>query len=250
MSKNSPASARLLFHYYKSGSCHSLFVESNFAKIDRRKILVTAEKINLLLEPFLGSDSLSPAQVHQVQIYIDLLLKWNTKINLTAIRSEEEVVTRHFGESFFVARHLAKASPRLVSSGTSAVDIGSGAGFPGLPIKIWSPELDLTLVESNQKKAAFLREAIRALGLKKVEVLAIRAQDLRSKFGLVTFRAVENFEGILPVAASLLSDPAAMAVLIGESQVAGARRLLPSLAWRGPISIPSSRQRVLLIGKN
>ena len=205
---------------------------------------MTAAKINSLLQPFLDSHSISPSKVQQVQLYLELLLKWNAKINLTAIRSEEEIVSRHFGESFFAAHHLAKTAPRA----TSAVDVGSGAGFPGLPIKIWSPELSLALVESNQKKAAFLREAVRTLELRKVEVLAVRAQDLKSKFEIVTLRAVENFDSILPVAAALLENGATIALLIGEPQIAAARRLLPNLAWRDPISIPGSLQRILLIG--
>ena len=207
---------------------------------------MTAEKINSLLLPFLLPDSVSPAQLRQVQLYLDLLLKWNAKINLTAVRFAEEIVTRHFGESFFAARHLTKVT-RVAAS---VVDVGSGPGFPGLPIKIWSPEIDLVLVESNQKKAAFLREATRALGLKNVEVRAIRADELKSRFDLVTLRAVERFESILPVAASLLDNHAILALLVGEAQVEVAHGLLPNLTWRDPISIPGSRERVLLIGRN
>ena len=207
---------------------------------------VTAEKINSLLEPFLPPASISPAQVRQVQIYLDLLLKWNAKINLTAVRSAEEIVTRHFGESFFAARHLAKVVP----GAASAVDVGSGAGFPGLPIKIWSPEITLKLVESSQKKVAFLRETIRVLGLTNVEVRAIRAVELKSKFDLVTLRAVERFERILPVAAILLENGASLALMVGKAQVAVACRLLPNLTWSDPTSVPGSRERVLLIGRN
>src|SRR5436305_1338553 len=120
---------------------------------------MTADEIADLLRPFLGPSSLSSDQLSRVAIYLDLLLKWNTKINLTAIRTPEEIVTRHFGESFFAARHLLSGN----ASPSSAIDVGSGAGFPGLPMKIWCPDLALTLIESRGKKATFLREVSRAL---------------------------------------------------------------------------------------
>lgn len=204
-----------------------------------------AEEIKSLLVPFLAPDSLSPEQIGQIQLYLDLLLKWNSKVNLTAIRSEKEIVTRHFGESLFAARQFANAAP----SAASVADIGSGAGFPGLPINIWTPRMELTLVESNHKKASFLREVVRALNLAKVEVLAIRAEELRSKFELVTLRAVEHFESILPVAGNLLQNDGSLALLIGETQIAVAKRILQNLAWSEAVPIPCSRQRVLLIGE-
>src|SRR5580693_2378362 len=138
----------------------------------------TTTQIAALLEPFIETP-LSPSQLDQISIYIDLLLRWNARINLTAIRNEEEIVTRHFGESLFAARHLfprvARApSPTSVSKtkvhAPRLIDIGSGAGFPGLPIKIWAPEIDLTLIESNQKKATFLREIARKLTLTDINV--------------------------------------------------------------------------------
>lgn len=206
---------------------------------------MTDEKITSLLQPFLAPDSLSPGQLQKVKRYLDLLLKWNAKINLTAIRSAEGIVTRHFGESFFAARELSKAAPEA----TSAVDVGSGAGFPGLPIKLWLPEINLTLVESNQKKAAFLREAIRALELDHVEVKAIRAESIVSKYGLLTLRAVEGFDNVLPTAFRLLGENAVLCLLIGTSQVAVAMRLLPGISWNEPVPIPRSRERLVLIGR-
>lgn len=207
---------------------------------------MTAEKINSLLAPFLASSSLALKQVEQIQLYLDLLLKWNSKVNLTAIRSEEEIVTRHFGESFFAARQITKIAPSLAS----ALDLGSGAGFPGLPIKIWSPEIKLVLVESNHKKAAFLREAVRSLDLANSEVMAIRAEELKSKFDFVTLRAVERFESILPIAAGLLQNRGSLALLVGKTQIKAAQRILPRLAWSEAIPVPGSTQRVLVVGKS
>ena len=220
-------------------------------------------RIAALLEPFLESP-LSSSQLDQISIYIDLLLRWNARINLTAIRREEEIVTRHFGESFFLARHLFPATPppapgapliaHFAMSGPSAqvLDIGSGAGLPALPLKIWAPQLHLTLIESNHKKAAFLREAARALTLTNINVTTDRAEVLAAnpdfpRAHLVTLRAVEHFETILPQATALLAPHASLALLIGLAQ-------LPSLAplttlhWHPPIPVPQSHSRVLSIG--
>src|ERR1700693_1531905 len=94
-----------------------------------------------------GSTVLSPAQLQDISTYIDILLRWNARINLTAVRDPEAIVTRHFGESLFAARHLFPKSSSVPSLSSvvkafeSIADIGSGAGFPGLPIKLWAPYL-------------------------------------------------------------------------------------------------------------
>ena len=103
------------------------------------------------LAPFLGSNALSTEQLAQISAHLELLLKWNPRINLTSIRSADLMVSRHFGESLFAA---SKLKP-LVPPAASLVDFGSGAGFPGIPTKIWIPELDVTLIESREKKATF-----------------------------------------------------------------------------------------------
>jgi 16S rRNA (guanine527-N7)-methyltransferase len=86
---------------------------------------------------------LSASQLQHISTYIDLLRRWNARINLTAIRDEEEIVIRHFGESLFAARCLF---PREGASAPAIADLGSGAGFPGVPIKLWAPEISLTLI--------------------------------------------------------------------------------------------------------
>lgn len=238
-------------------------------------------RIAELLQPFLdpchsspgqrpGEESavLSPAQLLQdISTYIDILRRWNARINLTAVRSEEEIVTRHFGESLFAARHLFPR-PSSVTSPVPFVlkdfdvdlaeartpkearvaDLGSGAGFPGIPIKLWASDITLTLIESNHKKATFLREVIRALTLTNINVFPGRAEHLTTpsaKFDVLTLRAVEHFAAILPVAANLLAPGGRLAMLIGISQRDEAQFLLPTLTWSAPIPIPESTNRIL-----
>src|SRR5262249_15335887 len=124
-----------------------------------RSAFMPPDTIADLLHPFLDQ-SLSESILYQISTYIDLLLRWNARINLTSVRTPEEIVPRHSGESLFLARHLFPAPAAatetanigaLTAKGepTRAIDVGSGAGFPGLPLKLWSPALTLTLVESN-----------------------------------------------------------------------------------------------------
>jgi 16S rRNA (guanine527-N7)-methyltransferase len=144
---------------------------------------LSAERIAELLVDFYPWPS-GPL-LSQLSTYLDLLLKWNARTNLTAIREPEEIVRRHFGESLFAAAHLPAAA--------SLLDIGSGAGFPGLPIQLAIPSLAVTLAESQNKKASFLREAVRVLGLS-TEIWADRVEKMAAvrRFDVVTLRAVDN----------------------------------------------------------
>jgi len=372
---------------------------------------MTPARIAELLEPFLGPPDdrrLTTADLDQISTHIDLLLRWNARINLTAIRDPEQIVPRHFGESLFLARHLfpnreqhystshpersgsagkagapaqskdpyrfptsaellapgstqpmLKPSPpathttapaakrrhiaaqgaspgsgqapdqapegrKMTLSGEPApksaptaapphadpasrvpddaimddrsqleartsplvLDLGSGAGFPALPLKIWAPEIRLTLIESNHKKAAFLREVIRSLTLTNVNVIAARAETILPRlapppaesgehstpnpeqsashpepgggfsparaieelapFDVVTFRAVEHFDRILTLAAAFLAPQGRLALLIGSSQLPQLRAL-PKLTWTS-IHIPQSQNRIAAIG--
>jgi len=241
-------------------------------------------RIAALLGPFLDDASLSPDQLDQISTYIDLLLRWNSRVNLTAIRTPDEIVTRHFGESFFAARHLfprgvanIRSAPSTATPGAPnpivppaagpLLDIGSGAGFPGLPIKIWAPHIRLTLIESNHKKATFLREVARTITLTNVNVFPGRAEDYLAassksapsgpnqpspspdpRADIVTLRAVERFATILPTAATLVRPGGHLCLLIGKDQAPQATSLLPSLDWHQPTSIPLSESRLALVG--
>jgi 16S rRNA (guanine527-N7)-methyltransferase len=144
---------------------------------------------------------------------------------------------------------LATAAAAAHPAPVDLLDIGSGAGFPGLPIKLWAPHLRTTLIESQNKKVAFLREVIRALTLTAIDVLALRAEQFPAAASLVTLRAVERFDSILPVAVRVLAPHSRLALLIGESQIPRAQSLAPTLAWHSPRPIPMSSARVLLIGQ-
>ena len=206
---------------------------------------MTESRIAELLAPFLQGPNLPDDQIRAIQLYLDLLLKWNARLNLTAIRDPEEIVTRHFGESFFAARHLFHEA----AADQTVIDIGSGAGFPGLPIKILVPSVKLTLVESNQRKSTFLREVVRTLGMQDVDVLTARAESLSIRAKLVTIRAVERFESILPIACRMIQAGGQLGILIGSRQVSVAQSVLPRLKWEKPVPIPNSISRVLLKGR-
>ena len=186
------------------------------------------------------------ALLHQISVYVDLLLRWNARTNLTAIRSPEEIVTRHFGESLFAAQQLFPAGNSPPP--TTLADVGSGAGFPGIPIKLWAPQLHVTLIEAHQKKATFLREAIRTLELSNIEVQATRAEQVTQTFDTVTLRAVENFAEILPTIATRVNPGGRLALLIGTDQIATAESLLSTAKWDKPRNIPNSQRSVVLIG--
>lgn len=147
--------------------------------------------IAALLQPYLEPPV---ALLPQLSAYLDLLLKWNARTNLTAIREPEEIVRRHFGESLFAASHL-------VAQVDTLLDLGSGAGFPGLPIALFRPDIRVTLAESQNKKASFLREAVRTLGIS-AEVWAGRAEDMPAErhFHTVALRAVDNMAAAVSIA--------------------------------------------------
>ena len=226
-----------------------------------------SHRIAELLQPFLSAP-LSDLQLENISTYIDILLRWNARMNLTAVRQPEQIVTRHFGESLFAAGHLfsrshlqdAGGEPRppqpsaaFERSGdahkTSLIDVGSGAGFPGLPIKIWAPHIHLTLIESSQKKVTFLREVSRALTLTDVNVFAGRSEDFPGAGDIVSWRAVERFQDALPSAVRLVAPKGRLALLVGRRQMTRLRDLAPTFHWSEPIPIPFSDARILIIGQ-
>ena len=118
--------------------------------------------------------------VERLLDYVELLERWNATYNLTAVRDPGEMVTRHLLDSLAVAPHV---------TGASLADLGSGAGLPGIPLAIIAPEREVLLVDSNGKKARFLREAVRRLGLSGVSVAEARVENVSGTFDCITARA-------------------------------------------------------------
>jgi 16S rRNA (guanine527-N7)-methyltransferase len=192
-----------------------------------------------LLRPYA---SLPEKLINQISTYIDVLLKWNSKINLTSVRDPQEIVRRHFGESLFLAATLLEQDWR----GT-VVDVGSGAGFPGLPLAMYRPAANVTLIESQGKKAAFLNEVIYALKLTNAKVFHGRAEVFPGQADLVTLRAVEDFERVIKVAIDLVAGGGRIALMIGSSQLPKAKQV-DSLEWNEPLPVPGGQARLLLVG--
>ncbi len=190
---------------------------------------LSEDEIATLLTPYLTP---SPEILPQLSLYLDLLLKWNARTNLTAIRDPEEIVRRHFGESLFAARHLGPCDTLL--------DLGSGAGFPGLPIALLHPEIHVTLAESQNKKATFLREAVRTLNIP-VEVWAARVETMppARQFHTVTLRAVDN----MPAALAAAAPRATHQLLLLTSTPP---TLPPDFTPEAPIPIPNTQSSILL----
>ena len=188
--------------------------------------------------------SVSPQQVVLIQRYIGTLLRWNEKLNLTAIRDPLEILYRHFCESMFAAGAIPVDKGRLA-------DIGSGPGFPGIPLKIIRPELELCLVESNIKKGTFLAEVVRELQLINTRVLISRYEELGeelSPLDYVCSRAVGEFQPFLEWAGSERVQAQQVILWIGGRDLEEVRKLR-NWEWQEPMLIPKSLQRYLLVGK-
>jgi 16S rRNA (guanine527-N7)-methyltransferase len=168
-------------------------------------------------------------QVLQIQQYIKILLAWNEKINLTAIRDPREILYRHFCESMYA---------------------GSGGGFPGLPLKIVRPDLQVVLIESNLKKATFLAEVVRELELSDVQVLVRRYEELGEEVAPLDFVCSRALGEFVPFLEWALSDQLAtkqVILWIGARDLPEIQKI-PTWVWREPIHVPQSLRRLLLVG--
>jgi len=175
--------------------------------------------------------------------YLELLLRWNARLNLTAIRDRDEILSRHFAESIACARLL----PDGISS---LLDFGSGAGIPGIPIALIRGEIAVTLAESQGKKAAFLREVVRTLGLS-AKVHGARAEELQLRFDCVTLRAVDRMAVAVATAGSLVAVNGWLAVMTTHAE-AGVILAAAGLAfrWRERIALQGGGDaRILLLGE-
>jgi len=182
-------------------------------------------------------------QVLQIQQYIKILLTWNEKVNLTAIRDPLEILYRHFCESMYAAEAIQGRGGRLA-------DVGSGGGFPGLPLKIIRPDLRVFLVESNLKKATFLAEVVRELGLNDTQVLVRRYEELHEEIAPLDYvcsRALGEYPVFLSWAASDQIAAKQVILWIGARDMPEIQKI-SGWKWQEPILVPHSLQRLLLVG--
>lgn len=199
------------------------------------------QTIQAALSPF--GVGLTPSQSDRVRRYLRLLLLWNQKINLTSVSDPAEILERHFGESMFGISMLPMRPRRLA-------DVGSGAGFPGLPLKILRPDLHVLLIEANIKKMAFLREVVRELGLSAVDVIRERYEDVSVRTGfadVITARAVGDIRRLLRWSACSLSLGGKVLLWLGSEDAKRIRRF-GAWRWEDPVPIPGSKRRVIVSG--
>lgn len=197
-----------------------------------------------LLESYLPPGvELTESQQNKSNQYLTTILRWNDRINLTAIREPAEIIQRHFGESLFAAHHLPDET-------TTLLDFGSGAGFPGLPIQTFRPDLKVTLAEANARKVAFLREVVRQLGLT-TEVASGRVEQMPPErmFDVVTLRAVEKMPEAVPVAAKHVGPAGWLLLLITTNDAPALAQTVAGFCWQPPVPIPESEFRVLMLGQ-
>jgi 16S rRNA (guanine527-N7)-methyltransferase len=206
---------------------------------------MTSSQIAALLGPYIVGLTLPLGIYDQLAAYLDLLLRWNAKTNLTAIRKPEEIVTRHFGESLFAAKVLVQDCG--IAPAATLADLGSGAGFPGMPIKLALPDLHVTLIESQNKKATFLKEVIRQLGLTGIDVFNDRAERWGRQADVVTMRAVEKFEAALPGARQLLVPGGKLCLLISGTQGQAVQQIA-DLKGLVEQNVPRTNDSVIWVG--
>lgn len=137
---------------------------------------------------------ISDKSMNNFVIYMDNLIEWNKKINLTAIKKEDDIIVKHFIDSIFILKYI---------NGNKIIDIGSGAGFPGIPLKIAENNLDITLLDSVNKKVLFMQDSIEKMGLKNIVAIHGRAEDYahdikcREQYDVATSRAVANMSTLV-----------------------------------------------------
>jgi 16S rRNA (guanine527-N7)-methyltransferase len=215
---------------------------------DTQKITISGREVSVpskaAIREILSAHAsvLSDVNVEQIQRYSALLLLWNEKLNLTAIDNPTEIISRHFGDSML-------GLPCLPEKGRLA-DVGSGAGFPGLALKIFRPEVEVLLIEQNTKKSAFLNEAIRAVGLTGATVQRGNYLDLPAslpKFDRIAARALGDYRQLLGWARGRLNSTGQIVLWLGSDDSVRLSRLT-DWDWQPPLRMAESRRRELLIG--
>jgi 16S rRNA (guanine527-N7)-methyltransferase len=199
------------------------------------------ETISATLRPY--GVSATTLLCEQIRVYIDLLLRWNQKTSLTTVTDPTEILRFHFGESVLAVPTVPIRHGRLA-------DVGSGAGFPAVPIRMVSEQLSVILIESNQRKATFLMEIVRALELEHVDVRRSRMEDVSlsdEKIDFITARALGIDDDFLNWAHNSLTVSGYVVLWLGDSD---ANKISQKSGWKwaDPIRIPQSDKRIILHG--
>ncbi len=201
----------------------------------------TNTRLNALLTAA-GLAPLDEETAAQFESYLSLFIRWNERFNLSAIRDEEGILSRHIIESIAVARRLSETIKTLL-------DFGSGAGLPGIPIALCRPEIAVTLAESQNKKAAFLQEAVRVLGIS-AKVHSGRAEAMRAVFDCVTLRAVDRMPKAVAAAVPLVAPGGWLALMTTGAEVATLRTAAGAdFFWSEPVSLPYADDRTLALAQ-
>jgi 16S rRNA (guanine527-N7)-methyltransferase len=201
----------------------------------------TAARLNELLAAA-GIERLERDTADRFAAYCALLLRWNARMNLTAVRDEEGILSRHFVESIACARVLPAGI-------TTLLDFGSGAGFPGIPIALCRPEIAVTLAESQNKKAGFLREAVRSLGVT-ATVHRGRAELLPAQFDCVVLRAVDRMAQAIESASRLIGPRGWLAVMTTDDGLKPPQSASgTAFLWTETRLLPGSEKRLLALGQ-
>ena len=193
---------------------------------------------------------LSKEQIDKFEFYSNLLLEWNEKFNLTSITDKDEIVQKHFIDSIYLVKYVDLSNKSLL-------DVGSGAGFPGIPLAIACPTAKITLLESNGKKVSFLKEAIKVLGLNNVSVIQGRSEELnkREHYDFVTARAVKQLNILLEISVHLLKVKGIFIAYKGdaESELKEAEKAISKLSLEViadyKYELPFGKRELILLSK-
>lgn len=202
---------------------------------------ISDSQIEAALKPY--GIAASSELASMIPTYISLLLKWNRTISLTTVTDVDEILRFHFGESLFALTQLSIENGRLA-------DVGSGAGFPGIPLAMVAQAVKVTLIESNARKFAFLNEIIRELRLKNVVALRCRMEEVNrpdQRFNFVTARALGQFGELLKWSRKQLNPAGKLVLWLGEEDVMEISDV-PEWIWSPQIAIPGSESRFILFG--
>ena len=210
--------------------------------------------IKTLINALEGIDkTLNEKQIKQFQYYYSLLIEWNEKMNLTAITEPKEVAIKHFFDSATFLKYVK------VKKGAKIIDVGTGAGFPGIPLKILQPDIELTLLDSLNKRLNFLNEVCNVLDIK-AEIIHKRAEDggrqvdLREKFDIATSRAVANMntlcEYLMPYV-KVGGNMVAMKGRNGKDELTSAKDAIAKLGGRinfcNEFALPTGDERTIIV---